>query len=523
MTFRSILLAVSVLTVTSSALAQTPSWSTDIASIVYSKCTPCHRTGEIAPFTLESYEDAVNVSGSIKHAVQSREMPPWPPASGHGTFMGNRSLSDQEIATIAAWVDGGAPSGDLSQAPKPPTFPTGSQLGTPDLVLEMQETWQVQGNNKDVYRYFVLPTNLPADRFISAIEFRPGNAKVVHHVLYYLDTTGTARAKDGADPMPGYSGFGDPGFESAASFLGWVPGAQMRFYPPEIGARFHKNSDLVIQVHYAPSDEPQTDRSHVNIFFHKNPVTRLVQEFSLNPLNLLPGQNFVIPANTTKNFTTRFTVPLDVSLVGVAPHMHLLGKNARAYAVTPQEDTINLVKINDWDFHWQGGYAYRNPVRIPRGSTLYYTAEYDNTINNLENPNSPPKTVRWGESTTDEMLLCYFHWIPYLPGDETLSMETSTPTSVSEGVENLSPHISVYPNPTAERVNISIELSAPAQYWLVIVDASGNVVRTESQPREMTSGLNVISVDTRSLSSGAYMVRLLRDNISHTSAFIVQR
>ena len=121
------------------------------------------------------------------------------------------------------------------------------------------------------------------------------------------------------------------------------------------------------------------------------------------------------------------------------------------------------------------------------------------------------------------MLLCYFHWIPYLPGDETLSMETSTPTSVSEGVENLSPHVSVYPNPSAERVNISIELSAPAQYWLVIVDASGNVVRTESQPREMTSGLNVISVDTRSLSSGAYMVRLLRDNISHTSAFIVQR
>lgn len=522
MTFRSVLLVVAVLTAAASSNGQTPTWSSDVAPIVYSKCTPCHRTGEIAPFTLESYEDVASYSGSIKHAVQTKEMPPWPPATGHGTFMGNRSLSDQEIATIAAWVDGGTPSGDLSQAPKPPTFPTGSQLGTPDLVLEMQETWQVQGNNKDVYRYFVLPTNLPADKFISAIEFRPGNTKVVHHVLYYLDTSGTARLKDSADPLPGYSGFGDPGFESAASFLGWVPGAQMRFYPPEIGARFHKNSDLVIQVHYAPTDEAQTDRSHVNIFFHKNPVTRLVQEFSLNPLNLIPGQNFVIPANTTKNFTTRFTVPLDVSLVGVAPHMHLLGKNARAYAVDPKGDTINLVKINDWDFHWQGGYAYRNPVRVPRGSTLYYTAEYDNTINNLENPNSPPKTVRWGESTTDEMLLCYFHWIPYLPGDETLNMETTTPTSVFEHTNTANPHFSIHPNPTSDRVSITVELTAPARYSLEIVDASGTVVRTETEERELISGLNVISLDVRSLSSGGYMVRLRNDQTAHTGAFIVR-
>lgn len=522
MTLRAAFLAIAVLLTSLNSSAQTPTWSSEIASVVYAKCTPCHRTGEIAPFSLSSYDEAAAFAGSIKHAVQTREMPPWPPAAGHGTFMGNRSLSEDEIAKISAWVDAGAPSGDLSQVPKPPTFPSGSQLGTPDLVLEMQETWQVQGNSKDVYRYFVLPTSLLEDRYISAIEFRPGNTKVVHHVLYYLDTTGTARAKDLADPLPGYSGFGDPGFESAASFLGWVPGAQMRFYPPEIGVRFRKNSDLVIQVHYAPSEEAQTDRSHVNIFFHKNPVTRLVQEFSLNPINLVPGQNFVIPANTTKSFTTRFTVPLDVSLVGVAPHMHLLGKNARAYAVTPQSDTINLVKINDWDFHWQGGYAYRNPVRVPRGSTLYYTAEYDNTINNLENPNSPPKTVRWGESTTDEMLLCYFHWVVYLPGDEAMDMETTIPTSVSEGANTSSTHISVYPNPSAERVNISVELSSSARYWLEIVDASGNVVRRESQPRAMDGGLNVISVDTRGLSSGGYIVRLSGDHSSLTSTFVVR-
>lgn len=524
MTLHSRLFVIALFAATSLSYAQTPTWSADVASIVYSKCTPCHRTGEIAPFTLESYDDVANMSGSVKRAVETRVMPPWPPAAGHGTFMGNRSLSEAEIAKISQWVDAGAPAGDLSQAPKPPTFPSGSQLGTPDLVLEMPLAWQVQGNNKDVYRYFVLPTNIPTDTYISAIEFRPGNTKVVHHVLYYLDTSGTGRARDSADPLPGYAGFGDPGFKSAASFLGWVPGAQQRFFPPEIGVRFYKGSDLVIQVHYAPSETDQTDLSHVNIFFHKNPVNRLVQEFSLNPINLIAGQSFVINANTSRTFTTKFTVPLDISLIGVAPHMHLLGKNARAYAVTNKGDTINLIKIDDWEFHWQGGYAYRNPVKIPRGSTLFYVAEYDNTVDNPENPNSPPKTVRWGESTTDEMLLCYFHWVAYLAGDETLSMENTPITSVDDGARNTENRITVYPSPTrSDRSQVAIESATARAVQLEIVDIAGRTVYSSDQQHQLLSGLNILPLDTHGLASGQYFVRVVSKDESSAVAFSVVR
>ncbi len=414
------------------ARAAEPTWCGEVASIVYAKCTPCHRTGEIAPFTLESYWDAISYGPSIKHAVETREMPPWPPAKGHGTFMGVRSLTDEQISTITQWVDAGMPFGNATQEPKPPTFPTGSQLGTPDLVLTMKDEWKVAANKKDVYRFFVLPTGLLEGRNVAAIEFRPGNAKVVHHVLFFLDTTGTARRLDAADPLPGYAGFGDPGFQTAASFLGWVPGAQQRFYPSQIGARLYVGSDLVIQVHYAPSETEETDRSSVNIFFHPSPNVRQVQEFALSPRDLVAGQSFVIPGNTVRTFTTRFTVPLDVSIIAVAPHMHLLGKTARAYAVTPTNDTIRFIKIDNWDFHWQGGYAFKYPVKVPRGSVLYYEASYDNTLNNKNNPNNPPKLVTWGEGTEDEMLLCYFHWLPYQNGDERINMETNTVSSVDE-------------------------------------------------------------------------------------------
>ena len=195
----------------STAAEQEYTWSRDVAKIVYSKCTPCHREGEIAPMPLTTYQEVRDVALSIKHEVEDRHMPPWPPEHGIGSFLGVRSLTDNEYNTLIAWIDQGAAPGDLSQAPPPPTFPSGSQLGTPDLVLRMDAKWRIEGNNKDVYRYFVLPTELTQDRDIAAIEFRPDNASVVHHVLYFVDTTGTARRRDAEDPLLGYAGFGDPG------------------------------------------------------------------------------------------------------------------------------------------------------------------------------------------------------------------------------------------------------------------------------------------------------------------------
>jgi hypothetical protein len=372
------------------------------------------------------------------------------------------------------------------------------------MVLEMAESWTVQGNMKDVYRYFVLPTGLLENRSVKALEFRPGNTKVVHHVLFFLDTSGTARAKDAADPGPGYSGFGDPGFESAASYLGWVPGAQMRFYPGTIGARMYKGSDLVIQVHYAPSATEQTDRSHVNVFFQDNPDPRIVQEFTLNPANLESGL-FMIPANKTSDFRTAFTIPFDVSIIAVAPHMHLLGTKAKAYAVDPKGDTIPLVKINSWDFHWQGSYAFARPVKVPARSKLYYEASYDNTSNNPVNPNSPPRLVAWGSDTKDEMLLCYFHWLFYQFGDEQLSMETLV-SSVDETTQPFASAVSLSPNPASASTTLTFTLDAPRELDVSVADAMGNTVYRAFTQAPYQPGWHQLPLDLSALSNGAYFV-----------------
>lgn len=496
-------------------------WSSDVAGIVYAKCTPCHREGEIAPFPFERYEDVANMASLIKHAVQTNEMPPWPPAKGHGDFLGDRSLTDAEKNTIIAWVDANAPEGDPTQAPKPPVFPEGSQLGTPDLVLEMQETWTVQDNYKDVYRFFVLPTNLIRDRNIKAIEFRPGNTKVVHHVLYFLDTTGTARALDAADPLPGYSGFGDPGFETVSSYLGWVPGAQQRFYPPNIGARMYTGSDLVIQIHYAPSSTVETDRSHVNIFFHDNEEVREVQEFALTPRELTSG-SFIIPANTTKTFLTRFNIPLDVSIIAVAPHMHLLGKDARAFAIDPDGDTIRLIKINNWDFHWQGGYAFRHPIKVPRGSTLYYEASYDNTTSNPENPNKPPKLVTWGEATTDEMLLCYFHWLPYQPGDEGMNMETITSLSNASCIMHHASFKAV-PQPAVDQATLHIRSEIEQQIDVVMVNDLGQEAAATLRTAMLYPGDNTIPIDVSMCGPGVWNAVIRAGGVSQAVRVVVLR
>lgn len=502
--------------------AETPTWSADVAKIIYTNCTPCHRTGEIAPFALETYEQVSDFGYSVKRAVEKREMPPWPPAKGHGTFVGNRSLSDADVETIAKWVDGGMPAGDLTSAPKPPTFPEGSQLGTPDLVLTMGETWTVQNNNKDVYRYFVLPTKLLQDRNVKAIEFRPGNAAVVHHVLYFLDTSGTARKKDAEDPLPGYSGFGDPGFESVSSFLGWVPGAQTRFYPPTIGAKMYANSDFVIQVHYAPSTTVQTDQSRVNIFFQPASEVRQVQQFAMNIRNLPQGQKFEIPPNKIQPFTTSFTVPYEISVIGIAPHMHLLGKDCRAYATTPKGDTIRLISVPQWDFHWQGGYTYKNPVRIPRGSKLFYEASYDNTINNLENPNTPPKTVRWGEGTSDEMLLCYFHWLPFQPGDETLDMETKLPTSVDDVTAGAPFSVEAWPSVATETIHLAVESDADRTIILELVDLAGSRVNLTLDRHNIPQGASTLAIPATNLAAGVYVIQATSGNRAASCRVVVR-
>ncbi len=378
-----------------------PTFAKDIAPIVWKNCTSCHRPGEVGPFPLLTYEDVSKRADFVAEISASRRMPPWKAEPNYGKFHDERRLTDAEIATLQAWAKNGAPEGDAKDLPAPPKFVEGWQLGEPDLILEMPEAFTVPADGRDVYRCFVIPIPTIGARTVAAAEFRPGNRRVVHHAILYLDANGEARKKDAADAGPGYASFGGPGVLPTGGLGGWAPGAMPRKLPEGTGKFLRAGSDLVLQMHYHPSGKAETDRSSVGIYFTKKPATTLVGGLAVM------NHRIYIPAGENKYETTAQSekLPVDVNVLGLGPHMHLLGRSMKVFAETPEGKTIPLVWIKDWDFNWQGSYAFVEPVRLPKGSVIKLEATYDNSPDNPHNPSSPPKPVSWGEQTTDEMCL----------------------------------------------------------------------------------------------------------------------
>ncbi len=493
--------------------AQSPTYSEHVAPIIFSHCVSCHRPGEVGPFSLTNYEETKAKLQTVRYAVDNDIMPPWKPASGYGNFVGERRLTPIEKQTILNWIDAGAPEGDKSKMPNLPKFPTGSQLGTPDLVLQVPVKWKVNGNLQDVYRNFVIPTGLLEDKNIAAIEVRPGNTKVVHHVLLWNDISGKGRALDAKDATPGYEDFGGVGFNGvAATYQGWAPGTLPRYFPEGIGMKMYKNSDLIVQIHYAPSATDEEDQTSINIFFKKETDVREITEYALLPDVFPNGYNgFTIPANQKKTFKGSITLNEDKSIAGVFPHMHLLGADAKLYAVTPTKDTIKLINIPKWDFNWQGTYSYKNLQRVPKGSKVYYEATYDNTSNNPFNPNTPPVTINWGFNTTEEMYLCYIFSLPYETGDENISQETTTsvaeePTFSEPSVINVQ---GIVPQPLHDGIvpQLNFTLFTDAKVHVELLDMSGRMVASNAEAA-FSSGAHSIRLPEVSLSSGVYVCRI---------------
>jgi uncharacterized protein (TIGR03437 family) len=412
--------------------AATPTFSKDVSRILQNKCQSCHHPGDIAPFSLMTYNDTKRLTGAIKDAVVAKRMPPWKPVSGCGDFKDVRQLTDTEIATITNWVDGGAPEGDPADLPPALNFPDGWALGEPDLIIQPDEAY-TPPKDKDMYRCFTVPTSLRGDRSIQAIDVRAGNRKLVHHVIAYTDPDNASKALDDKDPGPGYTSFGGPGFTNYGMLGGWAPGARPFFNPDGIGAKLAKNSRVVFQVHYHPcqtstcgagSPKEESDRTQIGIYFAKAPVTKTLQYLPL------VNQSFAIPAgNDNYRVTASFTTPLGAKIINMTPHMHLLGKNIKVEMTVPGKTTPDcLVNIEKWDFRWQGTYTYQDPVTFPVGSRLNLTTFFDNSAANPNNPNSPPKIVRWGEETTDEMALAF---IGFTLDAETLSVSSPRLDEVS--------------------------------------------------------------------------------------------
>jgi len=387
-------------------------YANSVAEILNRRCVSCHRPGQVAPFPLTTFENAARWSRDIRRAVQSKVMPPWLP-SNHGAFRDERWLTDEEIKTLCAWTEGGAPEGDRSKAPAPPKFPEGWIMGEPDLVLTAPE-YDVPAKGSDEYRCFVLPTDLPEDRWVSAVEVRPGNLSVVHHIIAYVDTSGAAEKMDELDPLPGYHSNGTgPGFIPSGEMSGWAPGVTPYALPEGVGRRLRKGARIVLEVHYHKNGRVEKDKTTIGLHF----ATKAVR----HPLLWMTPMNatFTIPPGAKRHkVTARATFKRAAKAISVFPHMHLLGREMTVEAQFPDGTSKVLIQVPAWDFNWQDTYHFKEPVPIPAGTKILVTAYFDNSPENPNNPHDPPKAVRWGEETTDEMCIAFLSYIRDMGGDD---------------------------------------------------------------------------------------------------------
>lgn len=518
---KKLLLLLTPLLLTYTSQAQTPVWSTDIAPILYNNCASCHRPSGIGPFELITYQDAVNKANAIWGSVTTGYMPPWPPDANYKRLAHERLLSKADIAKIQTWAANGTPQGDPNLAPPPPTFSSGGDLaGTPDLVTQIPK-FTSTASSGDVYQCFVVPSGLSQDEYISAFEAVPGNRDIVHHVLVYADTTGICAQLDAQSPNDsGYVSFGGPGTDEAIMIGGWVPGTPPLELPNGFGIKIPKGADIVIQIHYPAGSVGQIDSTRIRFFFSKSaPVRNVRIDPILNHLdpsglicNLIPNDGLQIPANQTKLYRqeakTVSSVIGDATLLGIAPHMHLIGRSIKCYGVN-KGDTLKFIDIPEWDFSWQGFYLFRQLQKVPAGTAFYSEAFFDNTSSNPYNPSNPPQNVTAGEATTDEMMLTYFIWTNYQTGDENIFNDNSTPVPlhaplVAYGQQEL---FSPYPNPANNQLYIKYYLQQAAEVHISITDLQGREIK-KLVSNKVDAGYHVKPYDVSAIPAGVYILQM---------------
>lgn len=492
--------------------AQNITWSEDVAPILYQNCANCHRDGGLGHFSLVGYNAAYSNRDAIQYAVEARKMPPWKPDPTYSRFAHERRLSDSQIQTIRQWVEGGAPSGDLSKAPSEPVFNDASSVGVaPDQMLKTP--FYTVTATDDEYRCFVIPNGLSQTSYLRGLEALPGNHEIVHHILVYEDATGKARQLDADTPEPGYVNFGGPGVQGARLVGAWVPGARTELLPPFLGVKLNAGADLIVQMHYPKGATGKSDQTTLNLFLTSN--NQGIREVSLAPiLNHTPlsleNYPLSIAPNEVKTYHARFRIQQNASLIGAGPHMHLIGRNIVSFGVTPQGDTIRFIRINDWDFHWQGSYTFQKVKKIPAGTMLHAYATYDNTPDNPFQPVSPPQPVEQGEATTDEMMLVYFAYMAYQPGDENIVLDSTLLTSsivtapTTAGLGNMK----VSPNPLqTPDAQIEINLEEKTTLQVSLCNPDGRTLRVLTEQQTVQPGLWQNTYDLGDLPAGVYFVK----------------
>jgi hypothetical protein len=381
------------------AFAAVPTYNKDIAPILHENCAGCHRPGEVAPFSLLTYQDTAKRAALIASVTKSHVMPPWKPEPGYGEFRDVRRLTDAQIALIQQWASNGSPEGD-GPKPTPPHFTEGWQIGQPDRVVTIPAKFSVPAGGPDVYRCFVIPMNLDAPTYIGAMEFRAGSRRTVHHALVFLDTQGAGRKLAAGSSDNGYTCFGSPGF-AGALIGGWAPGMTPRKPMAGYATTLPKGADLVLQIHYHPSGAPAEDQSSLGLFYSDPPTRgRTLLLIGTQNIDIPPGEShYVVKASRT--------LPMDAEVTGITPHAHYICKDMKVNAFLPDGSTKPMIWIKDWDFNWQGAYTYADPVKLPKGTRVEMEYTYDNSDQNPRNPAHPPVRVTYGEQTTNEMGLVF--------------------------------------------------------------------------------------------------------------------
>jgi uncharacterized protein (TIGR03437 family) len=412
------------------ARAQTVTYAEHIAPILYNNCTKCHRPGQVAPFSLLTYDDALRHGRDMAIQTASRYMPPWKPDPGWVAYRDERRLTPAQIDLFQKWVAGGMPQGDMSHAPATPVYTDDWQLGAPDLILQMSDAFDVPADGPDVYRNFVIPGNTTDDHWVRAIEVKPLSRAVVHHILFFTDTTHAARLQDGKDGQPGFPGFGsiftvgDPLSLLAGGLGGWVPGTTPEFLPDGIAMTLPKGADILLQTHFHPNGVAAKEKTVVGIYYGPQPTRPLTQVQV--PAFFGIRANIDIPAGST-SYKVRgsYTLPADIDAVSVAAHAHYLAKESKLTATLPTGEVRILLWIRAWDFNWQDSYIFKDLVHLPKGTRLDGELVYDNSDNNPRNPHTPAQRVKWGEQSTDEMGALILNVVPSQASDIT-AIQNST-------------------------------------------------------------------------------------------------
>lgn len=420
-------------------------------------------------------------------------MPPWPADSTYQNYAHERTLNQNEIDLIVDWANIGSPEGNPAFTPPVPIYNNENILSNPDLILKIPQ-YTSTASSEDEYVCFTLPTGLVSDKKIKAIEIVPGNRQIVHHTLAFVDNI---QLPSLINDCMGING---------KLISTYAPGMEPVIFPNtdnvKMGMTIEANSNIILQMHYPAGSIGQVDSTAIHLFFYED-NTQNIREVFIE--RLLENWNLFIPANNISSFNAAY--PLgnnfltdDYSLLAILPHMHLLGKDIESYSVNSNYDTIPLIKINNWDFEWQQFYFFKNLIKLDVGTKLHSKATFDNTANNIHNPNTPPVDVFAGEATSDEMFVNYLMYTYYESGDENLDLESMMALTTQDFNEFLSHNI--YPNPSKNTVTFEFKgIDANLKIWNILGEKVLEKRIFSKQPQSI-----------KKLESGVYVYQIKNNN-----------